>query len=92
MSFYTPINSTADFVRQAIKFVYDEVGLELKADKLNSAQGNCLLESIISNVNNRPEFEGQLKLWCPIQYYREYWVDEAKTCNEKSCSICWFFC
>ena len=61
-----------DFVFDAINLAKNLCGINLKVDSFNRAQGDCLLESIILNVNHRKEFE-KIKLDKSVDEYRKEW-------------------
>ena len=51
-------------------------GIALRPDVPNSANGDCLFDSIIDNINHRPVF--QQSLGDSVQAYRELWVTELE--------------
>ncbi len=51
-------------------------GITVISDKPNKAQGDCLFESVIDNINHQDWFPDKLKH--SIQYYRKKWVSEIK--------------
>ena len=51
--------------------------INLKPDVPNAAQGDCLFDSIIDNVNHRPDSFPE-KLDAGVDTYRELWVTELE--------------
>jgi hypothetical protein len=51
-------------------------GIIVLADKPNKAEGDCLFESVIDNINHRACFSDKLNE--PVQHYREKWVSEMQ--------------
>ena len=52
-------------------------GIQLAADTPNAAQGNCLFDSVVDNINHRPDCFPE-KLKDGVDCYRELWVTELE--------------
>ena len=52
-------------------------GINLKADASNAALGNCLFDSVIDNINHRPNCFSE-KLEDGVDHYRVLWVSELE--------------
>jgi len=74
----SPVNPmVAQGIRSAARH-----GIQLVHGRPNKASGNCSIESVIYNVNDREHFtEGQKTLQDP-QEARELWVTELQTAME----------
>ena len=51
-------------------------GIDLYHGRKNVADGNCAMESVIFNVNDRPCFSDALPF--SVDYYRRLWITDFK--------------
>ena len=61
----------------AVVKVAENHGFKVKPDKPNAAEGDCLFDSIVDNVNHRPD-DFPEKLLDGVDSYRELWVTELE--------------
>ena len=84
---YTLTEDKYNFSQSNYELIYDifesainvaqSHGIKVIPDELNAAQGDCLFESILDNINHRPE-DFLVKLNDGIDTYREVWVTELE--------------
>ena len=67
----------------AVVKVAENHGIKVKPDKPNAAAGDCLFDSIVDNVNHRPEDFSE-KLLDGVDNYRELWVTELEEQYKKT--------
>lgn len=58
-------------------------GIQIIHGKENDAAGNCAIESVIYNIQERSEFSGSQKVAISIQEARELWVTLLETTMER---------
>ena len=61
----------------AVVKVAENHGIKVKPDKPNAALGDCLFDSIVDNINHRPD-DFPEKLLDGVDSYRELWVTELE--------------
>ena len=68
--------SLQDIFRNAIRSAFRHGNINLKAGTKNQAKGNCSVESVILNINERPEMQPKVELEPKI--VKEVWIDEIR--------------